>query len=83
MGQLSDRLKEISETPLLLKMLCDVFDPETGQIPQSKGELFQWFSKKFDNWKEKEGVRTSDKFWKWNTELLQPTFRWLEIAPDN
>lgn len=69
--QLQGRLKEISETPLLLKMLCDVFDPETGQIPQNKGELFQWFSKKFDNWKEKEGVRTSEKFWKWNTELLQ------------
>ena len=69
--QLKDSLREVAETPLLLKMLCDVFDPNTQQIPQSKGELFQLFSKKYDNWKEREGVRTSEKFWKWNTELLQ------------
>jgi hypothetical protein len=70
---LHGKLPELAETPLLLKMLCDVFDPETGKrkIPESKGELFQWFSQKFDNWKEQEGVRTSEKFWKWNKELLR------------
>jgi len=69
--QLKDHLRELAETPLLLKMLCDVFDPDTQQIPQSKGELFQLFAQKYDNWKKREGVRTSEKFWKWNMELLQ------------
>jgi predicted NACHT family NTPase len=49
--QLKDRLREIAETPLLLKMLCDVFDPATEQIPQSKGELFRLFDSQYDKFK--------------------------------
>jgi predicted NACHT family NTPase len=32
LGQLRDRLRELAETPLLLKLLCDVFDPETMPV---------------------------------------------------
>ncbi|NJR62700.1 MAG: NACHT domain-containing protein [Cyanobacteria bacterium CRU_2_1] len=92
--QLQDRLRELAETPLLLKLLCEVFDPVTQQIPQSKGELFRAVDKKFNTWKTNEGVRTEEKFWQWNSELLQclafqmlqadgtPTGKWLHIERD-
>jgi len=93
--QLKDRLRELAETPLLLKLLCDVFDPVTQQIPQSKGELFRAVDKKFNVWKQREGVRTTEKFWRWNEELLRylafvmlqadgtPTGKWLQIEHDH
>lgn len=92
--QLKHRLRELAETPLLLKLLCDVFDPVTQQIPQSKGELFRAVDAKFNAWKTNEGVRTAEKFWQWNSELLQclafqmlqadgtPTGKWLQIERD-
>ena len=67
--QLRDRLKEISETPLLLKMLCDVFDPETGQIPQNKGELFREFDRKYEKFKGLPAV--SPDFRRFKSEVLQ------------
>ncbi len=67
--QLRDRLKEISETPLLLKMLCDVFDPETGQIPQNKGELFREFDRKYEKFKGLPAV--SVDFRRFKSEVLQ------------
>ena len=91
--QLKDRLRELAETPLLLKLLCDVFDPVTQQLPQSKGELFRAIDAKFNNWKQHEGVRTAEKFWQWNSEILRylafimlqadgtPTGKWLQIEP--
>lgn len=42
LSQLKDRLRELAETPLLLKILCDVVqDSPDGQLPQNRGELFQ------------------------------------------
>ncbi|MFH7245167.1 MAG: HEAT repeat domain-containing protein [Spirulina sp.] len=88
--QLKDRLREVAETPLLLKMLCDVFDSTTGQIPQSKGELFRLFDAKYDQFKGL--VAVSDDFRRFKPELLQhlafcmlqgdptsPTEAWLTI----
>jgi HEAT repeat protein len=89
--QLKDRLRELAETPLLLKLLCDVFDPVTQQLPQSKGELFRVMDAKFNNWKQHEGVRTAEKFWQWNSDILRylafvmlqaddtPKGEWLQI----
>jgi energy-coupling factor transporter ATP-binding protein EcfA2 len=72
LGQLRDRLPEIAETPLLLKMLCDVFDPETGEIPQSKGELFQWFDRDYEQIKQGiEYVPVSENFWLFKSQILQ------------
>jgi len=67
--QLRDRLRELAETPLLLKMLCDVFDPETGQIPQSKGELFRLFDRKYEDFKGLPAV--SADFRRFKSEVLQ------------
>jgi predicted NACHT family NTPase len=89
--QLKDRVRELAETPLLLKLLCDVFDPVTQQLSQSKGELFRAMDAKFNNWKQQEGVRTAEKFWQWNSDILRylafvmlqaddtPTGKWLQI----
>jgi HEAT repeat protein/energy-coupling factor transporter ATP-binding protein EcfA2 len=70
--QLRDRLRELAETPLLLKLLCDVFDPETNQIPQNRGELFQWFDRDYRRIKKEiEYVPVSENFWEFKSEILQ------------
>jgi predicted NACHT family NTPase len=71
LGQLRDRLRELAETPLLLKLLCDVFE-KTSQIPQNKGELFQWFDRDYRRIKtEIEYVPVSGNFWEFKSEILQ------------
>jgi len=88
--QLRDRLQEVAETPLLLKMLCDVFDTETRQIPQSKGKLFRLFDTKYEQFKGL--VAVSEDFRRFKPELLQhlafsmlcgdpakPTEAWLTL----
>jgi DNA polymerase III delta prime subunit len=88
--QLQDRLREVAETPLLLKMLCEVFDPQTRQIPQSKGELFRAFDQKYHQHKQNPPV--SGDFRRFQSEVLQhlafemvrgddekPTEAWLTV----
>jgi HEAT repeat protein len=66
--QLRDRLREIAETPLLLWMMCEVFE-NTGEIPQSKGELFQKFDRRYD---EIKGITpVSEDFRRFKSDLLQ------------
>ena len=80
--QLKDRLREVAETPLLLKMLCDVFDSETRQIPQSKGELFRLFDAKYDQFKGL--VAVSEDFRRFKPELLRHlAFCMLQGDPAN
>jgi energy-coupling factor transporter ATP-binding protein EcfA2 len=87
--QLGDRLREIAETPLLLKMLCDVFS-QTGQIPENKGELFRFFDREYEKFKGVPAV--SADFRRFKSEILQhlafvmmtgdaskPTEFWLTI----
>ncbi len=89
LGQLGDRLREIAETPLLLRMLCDVFG-QTGQIPENKGELFRLFDQEYDRFKGLPPV--SEDFRRFKSEILQhlafvmmtgdsskPTEFWLTI----
>jgi predicted NACHT family NTPase len=66
--QLQDRLRELCETPLLLKLLCDVF-AQTRQIPKNKGELFRQFDQDYDQFKRIESLSAELKRWK--SELLQ------------
>jgi HEAT repeat protein len=66
--QLRDRLREIAETPLLLQMMCQVFE-NSGKIPQSKGELFVEFDRQYD--KFKGGASVSDDFRRFKSDLLQ------------
>ncbi|MCP2728736.1 HEAT repeat domain-containing protein [Limnofasciculus baicalensis] len=89
--QLENRLREVAVTPLLLKMLCEVFDPETRQIPKSKGELFRAFDRKYHQHKQNPPV--SGDFRRFQSEVLQylawemmqgdrekPTEAWLRIS---
>ncbi|MEG3843379.1 NACHT domain-containing protein, partial [Microcoleus sp. herbarium14] len=66
--QLRDRLREIAETPLLLWMMCEVFE-STGKIPQSKGELFEQFHYKYE--KFKGNIPVSEDSRRFTSELLQ------------
>ncbi|TAE70548.1 MAG: NACHT domain-containing protein [Oscillatoriales cyanobacterium] len=66
--QLRDRLREIAETPLLLWMMCEVFE-STGEIPQSKGELFEQFHYKYENFKG--NIPISEDSRRFTSELLQ------------
>jgi HEAT repeat protein len=91
LGKLRDQLREIAETPLLLKMLCEVFEPVTGRIPQNKAELFELFDRKYQ--RHKEGVAISADFRRFQSEILQylaftmlqgdaqkPTEAWLTLS---
>ncbi|MFN6566592.1 NACHT domain-containing protein [Dendronalium sp. ChiSLP03b] len=66
--QLAGRLRELAETPLLLWMLCEVFN-DAKQIPTSLGELFRWFSGEYH--KLKENVPISEGLPNWQSDLLQ------------
>ena len=68
LGQLRDRLREVAETPLLLWMLCEIFEP-TRNIPQSKGELFREFDRRYDKFKDVPLV--SEDFRRFKSDLLQ------------
>ncbi|WP_041565391.1 NACHT domain-containing protein [Nostoc punctiforme] len=66
--QLAGRLRELAETPLLLSMLCQVFN-YAKQIPTSLGELFRWFSGEYH--KLKENVPIAEELPNWQADLLQ------------
>ena len=67
LNQLGGRLKEFGETPLLLKMLCDLF-LYCHDIPTNLGSVFRAFTKQYDN-KIQAGVPAeSREFW---SDLLQ------------
>ena len=69
--QLDNRLWELGETPLILKMLCDVFKL-SGEIPENKGELFRQFDSEVNHIKEdKETVPIPEGLRRWKGELLQ------------
>jgi HEAT repeat protein len=89
LGQLHGKLPELAETPLLLKMLCDVFG-QTGEIPANKGELFRLFDREYEKFKGLPAV--SADFRRFKSEILQqlafvmmqgdeskPTEFWLTI----
>ncbi|MEG4318441.1 MULTISPECIES: HEAT repeat domain-containing protein [unclassified Microcoleus] len=90
--QLGNRLREVAETPLLLVMMCQVFE-NSGKIPQSKGELFQEFDRQYDEFKGAQSV--SEDFRRFKSDLLQqlafvmlqgdsqrPTDGWVAISRD-
>ncbi|NEQ82686.1 MAG: NACHT domain-containing protein [Moorea sp. SIO2I5] len=68
--QLGDRLRELGETPLLLMMLCSLFQNK-GEIPSNLGLVFRSFTQ-FYSEKIKADVNVSDnnsrEFW---PDLLQ------------
>ncbi|MDB9414575.1 HEAT repeat domain-containing protein [Microcystis aeruginosa] len=68
--QLGNRLKELGETPLLLWMLCSVFDDNQNKIPANLGLVFQIFTGIYDK-KLKADVPTYNESRDWWRELLQ------------
>ncbi|MEH2076238.1 MAG: HEAT repeat domain-containing protein, partial [Nostoc sp.] len=66
--QLAGRLRELGETPLLLWMLCEVFN-DAKQIPTSLGELFRWFYGEYH--KLKENVPIAEGLRNWQADILQ------------
>ncbi|EGJ32019.1 MULTISPECIES: HEAT repeat domain-containing protein [Moorena] len=67
--QLGDRLREFGQTPLLLMMLCALFQ-DKGEIPSNLGLVFRSFTQFYSD-NIKQDVRVSEEsrgFW---TDLLQ------------
>ncbi|OLP20095.1 hypothetical protein BST81_02335 [Leptolyngbya sp. 'hensonii'] len=72
LDQLLNRLRELAETPLLLKLMCDVVGLEINHIPQNQGELFQWFDRDYKRIKKEiEYVSVSENFWEFKSEILR------------
>jgi len=69
--QLGGRLRELAETPLLLAMLCEVFEQD-GPIPRSRGELFRTkFSQQYAAFKPLREQPVSEDFRRLAPELLK------------
>lgn len=66
--QLQGRLREVGQTPLLLQMLCEVFQ-ELQQLPSSLGLLFRLFVGGYDNLKQNMPVSEGLRYWQ--SQLLQ------------
>jgi HEAT repeat protein len=91
--QVQGRLRELAETPLLLKLLCEVFRHNQHQVPRSRGEMFRMFARDYDQIKPWDTVAASPGFREFRDELLrelaaammqgeQPTGLRLQIGRD-
>ena len=68
--QLGGRLHEFGQTPLLLMMLCLVFD-ETGNIPSNLGMAFRQFTQQRYEKQLKQDVQIKGDLRNWWRELLE------------
>ena len=68
--QLSGRLPELRETPLLLVMLCSVFVANQNKVPSNLGLVFRRFTEIYDN-KLKQDIPVTDESRRWWKRLLQ------------
>jgi HEAT repeat protein len=68
--QLGGRLREFGETPLLLWMLCSVFDSNGNQIPPNLGSVFRRFTEIYDR-QIKQDIPVTDESRRWWKRLLQ------------
>ena len=67
--QLGDRLREFGQTPLLLWMLCSLFN-KTGMVPPNLGLVFRQFTQSYDE-QLKQDVSVTDDSRRWWPLLLQ------------
>jgi len=67
--QLKDRLREFGQTPLLLWMLCGLFQ-QTGEIPENLGLVFRLFTQGYERNLKQDVVIESDREW-WKHVLQQ------------
>lgn len=68
--QLSGRLRELGETPLLLVMLCSVFVANQNKVPSNLGSVFRRFTEIYDN-KLKQDIPVTDESRRYWKRLLQ------------
>jgi HEAT repeat protein len=68
--QIQGKLRELAETPLLLKMLCDVFK-QNKEIPQSRGDLFrEEFARRYKEFKPERLRNVSEDSRRFAFDLL-------------
>lgn len=68
--QIQGKLRELAETPLLLKMLCDVFK-QKGEIPKSRGDLFRKeFARRYEEFKPERLRNVSEDSRRFAFDLL-------------
>ncbi|WP_226579773.1 HEAT repeat domain-containing protein [Microseira wollei] len=68
--QIQGKLRELAETPLLLKLLCDVFE-QNGQIPKSRGDLFRKeFARRYEEFKPERYRNISEDSRRFAFDLL-------------
>jgi predicted NACHT family NTPase len=68
--QIQGKLRELAETPLLLKMLCDVFE-QNGEIPKNRGDLFRKeFARRYEEFKPERLRNVSEDSRRFAFDLL-------------
>ncbi|OKH33161.1 hypothetical protein NIES2119_24185 [[Phormidium ambiguum] IAM M-71] len=69
--QIQGKLRELAETPLLLKMLCDVFKQNHKNIPKSRGDLFRKeFARRYEEFKPERYRNISEDSRRFAFDLL-------------
>jgi len=80
--QIQGKLRELAETPLLLKMLCDVFE-QNGEIPKNRGDLFRKeFARRYKEFKPERLRNVSEDSRRFAFDLLTYlAFRMVQGEP--
>ena len=60
--QLKERLREFGQTPLLLWMLCELFQ-QRGEIPENLGLVFREFTQGYERYLKEDVPIESDRAW--------------------
>ena len=68
--QLEGRLREFGQTPLLLWMLCSVFNNNQNKVPANLGLVFRRFTEIYDK-QLKQDIPVTDESRRWWKRLLQ------------
>ena len=78
--RLRDRLREFGKTPLLLWMLCGLFQ-QTGNIPPNLGMVFRLFTQSYENnWRGDVAVTAESRRW-WKPLLDHLAFKMMQGQP--
>jgi len=78
--RLGDRLQEFGKTPLLLWMLCGLFQ-QTGNIPANLGMVFRLFTQSYENnWRGDVAVAAESRRW-WKSLLEYLAFKMMQGKP--
>jgi HEAT repeat protein len=69
--QIQGKLRELAETPLLLKLLCDVFEQNNEEIPKNRGDLFsKEFKRRYEEFKPERLRNVSEDSRRFAFDLL-------------